>query len=925
MKKILVFLSLLLVTACGNKENYSLIVSDLTCEYLDNPLSIDAAEPRLAWKLYSFDDKVTNIKQIAYQILAATSEEALEAGQADLWDSGEVKSSQSVQIVYKGLKPESMHKCRWKVRVRTNKGWTPWSATALWGTPPEVWTGQWIGDEPDLKLREYKDYVLNNYNKPDFDRQRWTNPPYTPSPLLRKSFNITGIVKNATIYASALGYYEMWLNGERIGEALHAPEWTNYDDCVQFQTYDVTEYLHEGENALAATLADGWALGRMGGIKWNLCFPHRGFYALDRRFIAQLIIETFDGEHIIIPTDGTWKINRDGYILMADNFAGETIDARKIPEKWNDAGFNDSEWEAVYVDKEQKRNLIAQKNEPIRVHAELSPVDVREWNGKYIVNFGQNISGHCALRIKGKAGQVITIRHGEWLNDDGSIYTQSLGHAKATDTFILSGGDDYFDPTFTYHGFQYAEISGLSEPPDAEMIIAKAISSDPEITGEFACSNDDLNRLYENIVWTQRNNMLSVMTDNPSRDERTGATGDIQIFAQSAIFNMNMAGFFTKFALDSRDMAFNGQFFSMYPSLRQEGYWKGWVGAPGWCEASLIIPWRLYENYSDTNAMASLYPLMKSHIDATLRENPDYIWRVRHNHNNDWLNANTIHNPPDTTYSTKRGSTPDDVFATAYFAYAARLLSDIATVLNHPDDAAKYGALAAKIKEVFIKEYVDAEGVVQGNSQGAYSLALFYDLIPENLRQKAFAHLVDCIEEYDWRLSTGFISTPMMMQLLVDFGREDIAYKLLESTRFPSWLYPLKNGATTVWERWDAWVPGRGFQSAGMNSFDHFAFGSVSEWLFRHVLGINPDIKHPGYEHFTIQPRPGGSLTWAVGSYNSIKGEIVSVWKIENDEFTLAVSIPANTTATVILPDGKKKKVGSGDYVFTIPASLLKK
>jgi alpha-L-rhamnosidase len=928
-------------------ETTTMEVVDLTCEYLVDPLSVNTAQPRLAWKIRQDVAAKRGQLQTAYQILVASSPEILAGDRGDLWDSGRVKSERSVQVVYEGRELEDMQRCWWKVRVRNNYGeWSPWSEPACWGKgigSAGQWRGQWIGDRPDAELRSYREYVGKNYKKKDFDVQYWTNPPCLPSPLLRKSFDagVKNAVKRATLYVSALGYYEMWFNGKRVGDHLQAPEWTNYADHVLYQTYDLTDQLKEGENVLAATLADGWALGRLGGVRWFRSFPHRGFYALDRRLIAQLVMESDDGTSRIIPTDETWKINPDGYIRMADNFLGQTIDAGKIPPGWNDAGFDDSAWEAAYADREQKRNLVAQKNEPIRVHTEIKPVRIWPWNGKYRVDFGQNVAGHCALKIQGEAGQIVTLRHGEWLNSDSSIYTQSLGYAQATDTFILSGGEDYFDPSFTYHGFQYVEVSGLTDPLTDDMITARAVSSDPAVTGTFECSNPDLNRLYKNIVWTQRNNMFSVLHDNPSRDERTGAAGDIQIFCQSAIFNMDMAGFFTKFADDFKELAPNGQFFSMIPSLRQQGFWDGWIGAPGWCEAGLIVPWRMYENYADIRALESLYAGMKSHIEATWHENPDLIWSLRHNHNGDWLNANTIANPPDTTYHTTRGATPDDVFATAFFAYASRLLSEIAHVLQHPDDARKYGKLADEIKEKFIETFVHADGSVQGDTQGAYSLALYYDMIPEEGREKAFAHLVRCLEEYDYRLSTGFISTPMMMQLLVDFGRTDIAYRLLESTRFPSWLYLVKNGATTVWERWDAWAPGRGFQNAGMNSFDHVAFGSVSEWMFRHILGINPDIRNPGYKHFTIHPRPGGTLTYAKGSYNSIRGEICSSWKLENGAFTLAVTIPANTTATIVLPTGNpdavsmpddpakrlrfkvsgekiSTEVGSGKYVFVV-------
>lgn len=941
--KDLLFLSLsflLLLAGCkGNTECDDMKIDGLTCEYLVDPLSVDEPNPRLAWKIRYLNDSSRGGLQEAYRILVASSLEKLNADEGDLWDSGQVRSGQSVQVVYGGKSLEQVRHCWWKVRIWSNKKEiSPWSEPGYWGTGVRNWQAEWIGDRPDLELRKYREYVAKNADNADFDYSYWTNPPSPPSPLLRKTFTLHAPVKRAILYASALGYYEMWMNGKRVGDQLQAPEWTNYADCVQYQTYDVTSLLNGGQNVWAATLADGWALGRLAGIKWMHCFPHRGFYALDRRLFAQLTLEMEDGSVQVVPTDGSWKINPDGYIRMADNFAGETINANKIEEGWNQVGFDDASWEPVYVDADEKRNLTAQRNEPIRVHTELKPVRIWQRGNVTMVDFGQNIAGHCALKIKGKPGQTVTIRHGEWLNDDGSLYTQSLGHAKATDTFILSGKEDYFDPSFTYHGFQYIEVGGLTAPLTSDMITAKAVSSASAVAGTFACSNPDLNQLYRNIVWTQRNNMFSVLHDNPSRDERTGASGDIQIFAQSAIFNMNMAAFLSKFVYDSEDVAENGQFFSMLPSLRQQGVWGGWVGAPGWCEASLIVPWRLYENYADTRILKVLYDKMKHHVDVTWKENPTLIWKVRHNHNGDWLNANTVSPSADTTFCTTRGETPDDVFATAFFAYAARLLSEIADVLQQPDDKAYYGRLAADIKNKFIQEYVDEDGRVEGDTQGAYSLALFYDLIPEGLREKAFGHLVDCIREYDYRLSTGFISTPLMMRLLVDFGRADIAYRLLESVRFPSWLYLVKNGATTVWERWDTWIPGRGFQSAGMNSLDHVAFGSVSEWMFRHILGINPDIEHPGYKHFFIAPVPGGSLTWAEGSYDSLYGKIVSSWRLEDGNLTLDVSVPVNTTATVILPiadvnrltvsDGQAFRarpdgriaatVGSGSYRFVM-------
>lgn len=936
---LLLFLALGVGTVAGRGKS-GLHVYGLTCEYLTNPLSVETNRPRLAWKIVDGRRGLHGEMQVAYQIEVASSPGKLKAGEADVWNSGRVESARSAQVELPLLNRGDGARNYWRVRVWNNFGEvSDWSAPALWGSAKRTWTARWIGDRPDEALHSYADYVMNHHSDADFDADRWRNPPTLPSPLLRKRFAVGSRVRHATLYATALGTYELWMNGHRVGNCVRAPEWTDYGDHVQYQTYDVTDLLAVGDNVIGATLADGWALGRLAGVKWMNTFPHRGFYILDRRLLAELHIELEDGQTMVVPTDGTWKICTDGYVREADHFAGQVIDARKIPAGWTRASFDDAAWAQVQEDPTVDRRLTAQPNEPIECHSTLRPERIwQRGEGTYMVDFGQNVAGHCLLRVRGERGDTVTLRHGEWLNDDGTLYTQSLGYARATDRFVLSGGNDVFEPTFTYHGFQYVEVSGLRRKLTPAMIEARAEASASPQTGTFRCSDVSLNSLYENILWTQRNNMQSVLTDNPSRDERTGAMGDIQIFAQAGIFNLDMAAFLTKYLYDMKDVAYNGQFMSMTPSLRREGLWNGFVGAPGWAEAGFIVPWRLYENYGDTVALRTLYNEMKGHTEATFRENPDLIWRVRHNHNGDWLNANTVSSQIDPTFNTTRGATPDDVFATAFMAYSTRLLADIARVLGHAGDYARYSAMADSVKARFISEYVSADGRVEGDTQGAYSIALFYDLVPAELREQAFAHLVRCIEEYDCRLSTGFISTPMMMQLLAEFGRSDLAYRLLTSHRFPSWLYIVDCGASTVWERWDAWIPGKGFQNPGMNSLDHVAFGAVSEWMFRHILGINPNPAAPGYAHFLLQPRPGGGLTWASGSYNSIRGEIKSSWKVNDNKTVYRFSIPVNTQATVVLPAASASDVrsvpqtvlheqagrnvtaelGSGEYTFTV-------
>ncbi|MDR0541599.1 MAG: family 78 glycoside hydrolase catalytic domain, partial [Dysgonamonadaceae bacterium] len=647
------FMLAVFVTTCSAGETDKIFIDELTCEYLTDPLGIDMQQPRLAWKIKQTGKAKKGQLQTAYRILVASSPEKLAADEGDLWDSGNVQSGQSVQVVYKGKPLKSMQQCWWKVKIRNNHGeLTAWSKPARFGIgvlSPSDWKGKWIGDQPDLKLKEYVKYVDAYYTKKEagYDSKIVENPPLLPSPLLRKAFSITGNVKSARLYVSSLGDYEIFLNGERIGDHQLAPEWTDYYQRVQYQVYDLTGKIISGTNALAAVLADGWCLGELGPVRWRGSheFPFRGFYALDRRLIAQLCVEQADGSTQIIATDGSWKINPDGYIRTADNFVGQTIDARKIIPGWDTPNFNDSKWANVYVDNNVDRNLEAQKNEPVRIHRELKPVEISRWKDKYIVNFGQNLAGWCALKVKGKQGDTITLRHGEWINDDGSIYTKGLGQAKETDVFILSGKEDYFEPRFTYHGFQYVEISGMKQAPTQDMIVAKAVSSDPDVAGTFECSNPKLNQLFANILWTQRNNMHSIPTDCPQRDERCGWLGDAQVFCQNSIFNMNMAGFYTKFVKDMRDaVAPNGHFYGIVPSVRHGNFGNAmasWYGA-GWSDAGVIIPWRVYENYADRRILKEHYAAMKRYVESIFADNPDYIRKNNVGTNwNDWLNANT--------------------------------------------------------------------------------------------------------------------------------------------------------------------------------------------------------------------------------------------------------------------------------------------
>lgn len=883
------------------EENHQIEVVELKCEYLENPIGIDVLSPRLSWKIKTTSDHIINQEQVAYQILVASSPEILSEDEADLWNSGKVISDSNKQIAYQGAKLNSEQKCYWKVKIwNSESNYTNWSESAKWSMgllDGSDWSAEWIGDKPDLAQKEYAEYLSDYGSKNVVPKNILPVPP--SSPMLRKRFKVKKEVSDAMLYVSALGYYEIGLNGNKIGDHVLSPEWTNYNKRVQYQTYDVTQNLENGENALFAILGDGWYLGMLGPTKWHADYPRRGVYGNDRRLIAQLVVNYKDGTKEVVNTDDSWKINSDGYIISADNFLGQKIDARKIPFGWRNIEFDDASWTNAYVDNDLQKNLEAQKNEPIRVYKEFKPVEITEIEGNFIVDFGQNLTGWTKLEIQGKKGTSLKIRHGEMLNEDGSLYTANLAAAIQEDDYILSGKQDVFEPSFTYHGFRFIEVSGLDQALNKKMISALAVASDPEITGVFECSNPKLNQLWHNIVWTQRNNMTSVPTDCPQRDERMGWMGDAQVFCQTSMFNMDMAAFYTKWIKDIRDaQSERGTFPDIAPHANKPDI--RFSNAPAWADAGVIIPWRMYQTYGDKEILIGHYDAMKRYLENITRQNPDHLWLndVGNNYG-DWLNANTI---VAEGYSNLRGEVPKDVFATAFYANSVKIFAKIAVVLNKKEDAKTYQVLYENIHRKFNEEFVDENVRIKGNTQSAYALALNFDLLTKEKQTLAFEHLIECIEEYDYRISTGFVTTIMLMKELVRRGRVDIAYNLIESERFPSWIYSIDQGATTIWERWDGYVTGRGFQSPSMNSFNHYSIGAVGEWMYKIILGINPSDEHPGFKHFTIKPQPGGSLTWAKGSYKSINGLISSEWRKDKGQLKLNVEIPVNTSATIILP-----------------------
>ena len=890
----------------------TLIPTHLRCEYLTNPLAVDEARPRLSWVLESADPAARGQRQTAYQVLV-TQDDGTAA-----WDSQVVRSDESLRVRYAGAALRAGKRYHWKVRVWDEVGQvSDWSAPAAWtmGVWGPGWTHQTCGETPaPAASAEWIGVPLP---------AAWSETESLPAAMLRRSFQLPGAVRRAMLYASALGLYELYCNGQRVGEAVLAPEWTDYHQKAQYQGYDVSALLLPGENALGALLGAGWYAGRI-GMAENFGGAWRGLYGRRLALVAQLRVELENGEAFFLATDGSWKSTDSGPIRSADLLDGEVYDARLEMPGWSSPGYADSAWRPAAILKGPA--LVAQPNEPIRITRRLAPIDLREPTpGVYIYDLGQNMVGWPRLRLHGAAGAEIRIRYGEVLNPDGTLYRDNLREAGQIDLYICRGAEsEDFEPHFTYHGFRYVEVSGLAyRPAPGDLTGCVFHSAAPEV-GQLQTSSPLLNKIMAAIQWTQRSNLHSTPTDCPQRDERLGWMGDAQVFAQTAVFNMDMAAFFTKWARDIREaQAKDGRFPDFAPQPYDPN--QRFSGNPGWGDAGVLMPWVHYVNYGDTDLLAEQFDAAKRYIDWSVASNPDLIWRNASQlyplWYGDWLNADTFADL--SGIPRKGGEVPKEIYSTAFLAHSAQRVAQMASILGRKQDAARYRSLAARIRAAFNRAFVSPDGHIQGNTQAGYALALNFDLLPARLAPRAAAWMVKALEPYDGSLSTGIQSTMRMMVELSRYGYHQEAYALMMRTATPSWGYMVEHGGTTIWERWDGWVEGRGFQNPSMNSFNHYAIGAVGEWMYRVIGGLNPDPAAPGWKHFTLRPVPGGGLTWAQASYDSIRGRVSCGWEQDGAGLTVTVTVPANTSAEVVLPAGANSLVTeSGQPAAQAPGVL---
>lgn len=907
-------------------------VKNLLCENRTNPIGLDVRQPQLSWQLIS---ESRNVMQVSYEIRVASNVTDIVAGKNLVWSSDKVLSDQSVHIPYAGVALQSGKKYFWQVRVHSNTGEiSAWSEPAFWQMgllKTTDWKAKWIqaGYKEDTLMR--------------------------PSPMFRKQFVTGKKIQSATAFITSHGLYECYMNGQRVGNAYLTPGFTSYNKRLQYQVYDVTPLLQEGKNAIGVMLGNGWYRGY---LAWD---DSNNFYGKELALLLQLHITYADGTEEIIISDENWK-SSTGAIRSSEIYHGEMIDAREEKKEWTTASYNDSDWNGVSTPTFDNGILVATYNELVTKHETFKPIKIfKTPAGEQVIDFGQNLVGFVQLKVQGKAGDTIVIHHAEVLDKAGNFYTENLRSAKQKNTFILNGGgEEFFEPHFTFQGFRYIKVEGFPGELKPENFTAIALYSDMKPTGNFTTSNQLLNQLQHNIQWGQKGNFLDIPTDCPQRDERLGWTGDAQVFFRTASYNMQVNNFFEKWMKDvTADQLPNGSVPYVIPNVLGTNA----AGSTGWADVCTIIPWNMYIAYGNKRILEEQYPGMKAWVDYMKQKSKNDLWNTGF-HFGDWLFYS-----PDDDNDGRAAITDKYLIAQCFYAHSTQLLINAATLLGKPDDVKEYTALLEKIKAAFMKEYVTPNGRLVSGSQTAYVLALNFDMLPESLRASAAGRLAVNIRQYRYHLTTGFLGTPYLCHVLTRFGYHDLAYTLLMQETYPSWLYPVKMGATTIWERWDGQKPDSTFQSVGMNSFNHYAYGAIGDWMYRVLAGIDTDMDGVGYKKITIKPhvlnsvisksdiddsgiglknivkQSGSGLTNVAADLQTYYGKVSSHWKIEKEQLILDVEIPCNTIATIYIPansagavkEGKnlissdKKiklkgkegdyivvEVGSGSYHFTV-------
>lgn len=850
---------------------------------LVDPLGYGEADVQFSWKLPS---ESSGLRQSAYQLVCASEPMLLEE-EPDLWDSGWVDSPQSLFIDYDGELLGSRACVFWKVRYRSGDGeissWSPPASFELALLERDDWEAEWIW------LSE-------------------TDPAESPpAPCFRKVFEVADKpVEKARLYATARGIFELKLNGLRVSEDYFQPEWTDYSKRSLYVTYDVTGSLHPGQNAIGASLGEMWYTGVLG---WS---TQKNQYGEIPQLLLQLEVTYTDGSREVIATDGSWRGAR-GPVRYSNIYHGERYDARQELGDWSKAGFNADAWLPVEsAPLETSIRLTPRPHQPVRIIEELSPISVREvGSGKYIFDLGQNITGWARLRVPGRAGHTYTLRFAEMLKEDGTLYLENYRAAESIDTYTCAGdGAVEWEPSFTFHGFRYVQVSEVPEDiePDESWITGVVLHNAMPSTGQFETSSSMLNQLQSNIRWGQKGNFFAVPSDCPQRDERMGWTGDAQVFCRTANFNYNTLAFFVKWCDDLRASQFPTGAIPYYaPSFPR----RAEKSSSGWGDAAVIVPWTVYQSFGYKRILEDNYAMMRSWVE-NYRAHPETEDLVHRGFSfGDWLQPHTR------TDDGLKGETDFGLIGTAYFGRSADLLARTADTLGKTEDVATYRELFDEIREVFQRTFFDEEGrqTTQFETQTGYLLALNFGLLDESLRDKAFAHLVRLIEdEADGHLRTGFLGTPLIAPVLSAGGCTDLVYELLFRKTYPGWFYSIEQGATTMWERWDGYSKVKGFADPSMNSFNHYAYGAIGEWLYSTVGGLAAE--EPGYRVIRFAPRPGGPLTSARSELETPFGLAQCAWRYDEGLTHYEIVVPPNTRGVFALHGEADKWLEPGLHRF---------
>jgi len=860
---ILLTLAIMFCTGCassGGGGSAPIAATNLRCEYLSAPLGIDTPQPRLSWVLQS---RRRGQMQTAYQVMVAAGAENLRNDAADLWDSGKIESDQSIHVVYEGSPLTSRSKCFWKVRVwNTEDKVSAWSKPASWemGLLSENdWQAEWISAPP-----------------PDDGSM-----DVRPSPFFRKGVVCNERVTAARVYITGLGYYELYINGKRIGDHVLDPAFTRYDRRVLYATYDVTTHMRKGSNAIGVVLGNGWYNMHTRAV-WDF---DKAPWRQRPTMLCRLELQLADGSTQTVVSDSSWTVTT-GAILFESIRNGQTYDARLEMPGWNKRDYNDSDWDQAFVVPGPEGKLAAQTCPPIRVTETITPIGVTEPQpGVYVFDMGQNMAGWAQLKVRGDAGAEVVMRYGERLKADGTVDQEEISkHIKQwqaqTDTYILKGkGTETWEPAFTYHGFQYVEVEGLPNTPTVGTLSGRVVHTAFAPAGRFECSNELFNNIQKCTLWSHRSNFHGYPTDCPHR-EKNGWTGDAHLAAEQGLYNFDSATAYTKWVGDLRDeQKDTGELPGIVPT---GGWGYAWGNGPAWDSAYILIPWYLYQYCGDTRILAENYERFKRYVDYLTSKANNHIVGIGLG---DWVPAKT--------------KTPENVTSTGYYYRDALIVSRIAGMLGKDNEAVEYAQLAAIIAMAFNREFYDPiTATYAGGTQTAMSCALYHGLVPEDQRQRVVDNLVLDIKAQGDHLDAGILGTKYLIDALTQNDAAEIVYDFATQEDYPSWGHWLKQGATTLWERWD-----------GKESRNHIMFGHISAWFYQAVAGINPDPNAPGFKRSIIRPQLVDEMEWASAEHETMYGKIACSWRKNDDKFEMDILIPSNTSATVYVPTASMRDV----------------